>query len=148
VFRQNTHVLVTPLRDYLLVHDSCNNERLIHERIRSPIGIKSILIDKSELTPISLWCCHTFALQSNTNLLLLIGVDGMSTISVRLSDREDMLIRNYVELHDIDLSACIRQAVIEKIEDEYDLTLFNMVWDEEQHQDRISHHQVKKELGL
>ncbi len=72
----------------------------------------------------------------------------MSIISVRLSDKEDMLIRKYTELHDIDLSAFIRQAVIEKIEDEYDLTLFHKVWDEEQHQDRISHHQVKKVLGL
>ncbi len=72
----------------------------------------------------------------------------MSTISLRLSDKEDMLIRKYAELHNMDLSTFIRQAVIEKIEDEYDLTLFNKVWDEEQQQERISHDQLKRELGL
>jgi RHH-type rel operon transcriptional repressor/antitoxin RelB len=72
----------------------------------------------------------------------------LSTISLRLSDKEDMLIRKYAELHNMDLSTFIRQAVIEKIEDEYDLTLFNKVWDEEQQQERISHDQLKRELGL
>jgi len=32
--------------------------------------------------------------------------------------------------------------------DEYDLTLFNKVWEEEQNADRISHEAVKRELGL
>ncbi len=72
----------------------------------------------------------------------------MSTISLRLSDKEDMLIRKYAELHNMDLSAFIRQAVIEKIEDEYDLTLFNKVWSEEENQQRISHEDLKRELGL
>jgi RHH-type rel operon transcriptional repressor/antitoxin RelB len=72
----------------------------------------------------------------------------MSTISLRLSDKEDMLIRKYAELHGIELSTFIRQTLIEKIEDEYDLTLFNKVWEEEQHHERMSHEQVKKELGL
>jgi hypothetical protein len=72
----------------------------------------------------------------------------MSTISLRLSDREDMLIRKYAELHHLDLSTFIRQTVMEKIENEFDLTLFDKVWDEEQHQERISHEQLKSELGL
>lgn len=72
----------------------------------------------------------------------------MSTVSLRLNDRDDTLIRKYAELHNMDLSAFIRQAVIEKIEDEYDLTLFDKVWDEEKLQDRISHEDLKRELGL
>jgi RHH-type rel operon transcriptional repressor/antitoxin RelB len=72
----------------------------------------------------------------------------MGTISLRLNDRDDMLIRKYAELHNMDLSTFIRQAAIEKIEDEYDLTLFNKVWDEEQNQERISHDELKRELGL
>ena len=51
-------------------------------------------------------------------------------------------------MNGMDLSAFIRQAVIEKIEDEYDLALFNKVWAEEQNQGRVSHEQVKRELGL
>ena len=72
----------------------------------------------------------------------------MSVISLRLNDRDNTLIRKYAELNGMELSAFIRQAVIEKIEDEYDLALFNKVWAEEQDQKRISHKQLKKELGL
>ncbi len=72
----------------------------------------------------------------------------MSTVSLRLNDKDDSLIRKYAELHNIDLSTFIRQAVIEKIENEYDLKLFNKVWEEEKDQERISHDDLKKELGL
>ncbi|MCK9253870.1 MAG: DUF6290 family protein [Clostridiales bacterium] len=72
----------------------------------------------------------------------------MSIVSLRLNDRDNTLIRKYAELNGMELSAFIRQAVIEKIEDEYDLALFNKVWEEEQDQKRISHEQLKKDLGL
>jgi len=72
----------------------------------------------------------------------------MSTISIRLNEKDDMLIRKFAELHNMDLSAFIRQAVIEKIEDEYDLTLFNNVWAEEQNKERTSHAELIRELGL
>lgn len=72
----------------------------------------------------------------------------MSTISLRLNDKEDTLIRKYAELHQMDLSTFIRQAVIEKIEDEYDLSLFDKVWEEEKNQEKLSHENLKKDLGL
>ena len=72
----------------------------------------------------------------------------MSTVSLRLNDKDDSLIRKYAELHNLDLSTFIRQAVIEKIENEYDLKLFNRVWEEEKNQEHISHDDLKKELGL
>lgn len=72
----------------------------------------------------------------------------MSTISLRLNDRDNTLIRKYAELNGMELSAFIRQTVIEKIEDEYDLALFDKVWNEERNQERISHEQLKSELGL
>lgn len=72
----------------------------------------------------------------------------MPTISLRLNDMDNTLIRKYAELHNLDLSTFIRQAVIEKIEDEYDLTLFNKVWDEDQDQERLSNDKLKRELGL
>ena len=72
----------------------------------------------------------------------------MGTVSLRLNSKDDTLIRKYAELHNMDLSSFIRQTVIEKIEDEYDLTLFNKVWEEEKNQERISHEELKKELGL
>ena len=72
----------------------------------------------------------------------------MSTVSLRLNDKDDTLLRKYAELHNMDLSTFIRQAVIEKIEDEYDLSLFDKVWEEEQNEECISHEDLKKELGL
>lgn len=72
----------------------------------------------------------------------------MGTVSLRLNDKDDTLIRKYAELHKMELSAFIRQAVIEKIEDEYDLSLFNKVWDEEQKLEKLSHEDVKRELGI
>jgi len=72
----------------------------------------------------------------------------MGTISVRLNEKDDKLIRKYAELNDIDLSSLVRQAVIEKIEDDYDLSLFDKVWELENGKDRVSHKDLKRELGL
>jgi hypothetical protein len=72
----------------------------------------------------------------------------MSIISVRLTDKDDALIRKYAEVHNMDLSTFIRQAVMEKIEDEYDLDLFNRIWEESKSDERFAHDVVKKELGL
>lgn len=55
----------------------------------------------------------------------------MGIISMRLFDWDNTLIRMYLEMLGLEFSAFIRQAVIEKIENEYDLALFNQVWDEE-----------------
>lgn len=46
------------------------------------------------------------------------------------------------------LSTFIRHSILEKIEDEYELKLFNKVWEEEKDYERVSHEELKKELGL
>jgi RHH-type rel operon transcriptional repressor/antitoxin RelB len=46
------------------------------------------------------------------------------TISVRLSDQDTELFKTYAAMHNISLSDLIRTAVIEKIEDEYDLKCY------------------------
>ena len=46
------------------------------------------------------------------------------TISVRLSKEDTELIKKYAEINNISLSDLIRNAVIEKIEDEYDLKCY------------------------
>jgi hypothetical protein len=48
----------------------------------------------------------------------------------------------------LDLSSFIRQAVIEEIEDEYDLALFHKVWEEEKGNERVTQEAAKKEFGL
>ncbi len=46
------------------------------------------------------------------------------TISLRLNDADTMLFKKYAELNGITLSELIRQSVIERIEDEYDLKAY------------------------
>jgi len=70
-------------------------------------------------------------------------------ISLRLSDEETLLIKNYAALHNISLSDLFRQAVMEKIEDEYDLSSFNKAMEEYQKdQTTYTLDEVEKELGL
>ena len=70
-------------------------------------------------------------------------------ISLRLSEEDTILIKNYAALHNISLSDLFRQAVIEKIEDEYDLAAYNKAM-EEYKKDSTTYtlDEVEKELGL
>lgn len=72
----------------------------------------------------------------------------MGRISLRLTDKEDALIRNYAKVYDMELSSFIREVVMEKIEDDYDLKLFDKIWEETKDEETYSHEEVKKELGL
>lgn len=45
-------------------------------------------------------------------------------ISVRLSDKETELVKAYAEMNNISLSDLVRKAILEKIEDEYDLECY------------------------
>lgn len=51
------------------------------------------------------------------------GVKPMA-VSLRLSKEDEALIRSYAALKKISVSEMIRQAVMEKIEDEYDLKAY------------------------
>ena len=46
----------------------------------------------------------------------------MSTISLRLNNRDDELIKKYAKMKNISVSKLIRDAVIEKIEEELDVS--------------------------
>ncbi len=71
------------------------------------------------------------------------------TVSLRLNDDDTKLIKDYVALHNMSLSELIRQAVIEKIEDEYDLSAYNRAMEEfKKDSTTYSLDEVKKELGL
>ena len=47
------------------------------------------------------------------------------TISLRLSDEDTKLIKDYAKINNMSVSDLIRKAVIEKIEDEIDLEAYN-----------------------
>ncbi|SDP43896.1 Ribbon-helix-helix protein, copG family [Eubacterium maltosivorans] len=45
-------------------------------------------------------------------------------VSVRLNKEDEALIRNYAQMKNLSVSEAIRQAVMEKIEDEFDLKVY------------------------
>ena len=70
-------------------------------------------------------------------------------ISLRLTDEDTVLIKNYAALHNISLSELFRQSVMEKIEDEYDLAAYNKAMGEYK-KDSVTYSlaEVEKELDL
>ncbi len=70
-------------------------------------------------------------------------------ISLRLDNAEAALVRDYAAIHGLTLSELFRQAVMEKIEDEYDLQAYEKAI-AEYRSDPVTYSldQVEKELGL
>lgn len=46
-------------------------------------------------------------------------------LSVRLNEEDEKLVKKYAELHNISISELVRTAVLEHIEDEYDLKAYD-----------------------
>lgn len=71
------------------------------------------------------------------------------TISVRLNDADTELIKSYAALNNISVSELVRQAVMEKIEDEIDLQLFAEAKEDFKKNPRTyTLDEAEKELGL
>jgi RHH-type rel operon transcriptional repressor/antitoxin RelB len=49
----------------------------------------------------------------------------MATFSLRVGKNEERLLREYAKIHNISVSELLRDAAIEKISDEIDLSLFD-----------------------
>jgi len=73
----------------------------------------------------------------------------MNLITLRINDDDDNLIRNYAKVNNISISELMRQAVLEKIEDEIDLDLYTQAMKEhtENPQD-ISFDEIMTELSF
>ncbi len=71
------------------------------------------------------------------------------TISLRLSDEDTMIIKKYAELNRLSVSDLIRQSVMERIESEYDLEIFDKAMAEYKNNPvTYSLDDVERELGL
>lgn len=69
------------------------------------------------------------------------------TICVRLNDADTELVRRYAELNDVSISELVRKALMEKIEDEIDLKLWEKAMAEyRQNPVTYSHEEAKKML--
>ena len=72
----------------------------------------------------------------------------MTVVSLRIDNQEDKLIKEYAKANNISVSALFRNAVLEKIEDEIDLGLYNQAMsDHNQNPQSISFEDMLKELA-
>ena len=73
----------------------------------------------------------------------------MSIIQARISGEEENLIMQYVKLKNISISDLIRDAVMEKIDDEIDLKLYEHAMSEyKKNPVTYTLDEVERELGL
>jgi len=52
------------------------------------------------------------------------------SISIRVSEKESKLIKKYAELNGTTVSEVMRQAILSKIEDEFDIFLYEQAYKE------------------
>ena len=73
----------------------------------------------------------------------------MAVTSVRLTEEESALIRSYCTIHGMSMSDALKRALIERIEDEFDLAEFESA--KKRYEEKpvsYSLEEVRKELGL
>lgn len=71
------------------------------------------------------------------------------TISLRMSDEDFLLIKKYAELKGLSVSELVRQSVLERMEEEYDLKAYEKAM-QSFRKDPVTYslEEVEKELGL
>ena len=71
------------------------------------------------------------------------------TFSLRLSNEDSILIKKYAAVHNLTVSELVRQSVMERIENEYDLDAFRKAMDEyNENPQTYSLEEMERELGL
>lgn len=71
------------------------------------------------------------------------------SFSIRLSAEEKSLAESYAKIHGFSLGEAFKKALFEKIEDEYDIAVGDLAYEEFlKDPQTISHDDLKKELGL
>ena len=71
------------------------------------------------------------------------------SFSIRMNDDEEKLFKSYASFHGCSLGEALKSALLEKIEDEYDITLAEQAhYEYLKDSETYSLDEVKKELGL
>lgn len=71
------------------------------------------------------------------------------TVSVRLNNDDAALFRSYAALHGLTVSELVRRAVLERINDEYDLKCYDRAMAEyRKNPETFTLDDVEKEIGL
>ena len=73
----------------------------------------------------------------------------MNVITLRINDDDNKLVRDYAKANNITISDLVRNSVLEKIEDNIDLKLYNQAMkDHEENPQDISFDEMMTELGF
>jgi predicted DNA-binding protein len=78
----------------------------------------------------TLYICNTMYCKNLSNVIQCNTRSDMMSISIRLSEKESELIRKYAELNGTTVSEVMRQAILSKIEDEFDIFLYEEAYKE------------------
>lgn len=71
------------------------------------------------------------------------------SFSIQLNEQEEKLFKSYADFHGISLDEAFKNAVLEKIVDEYDIVLAEQAHNEfVKDPQTVSHEKLMKELGL
>lgn len=71
------------------------------------------------------------------------------SFSIRLNEQEEKLFKSYADFHGFSLGEAFKNALLERIEDEYDIALAEQAHKEYMKEPQtISHEDMMKELGL
>ena len=71
------------------------------------------------------------------------------TISLRLSEQDALLIKKYSEINGLSISELVRQAVLEKIENEFDIKAYKDAMNQlKEDNTTYSLSEVENKLGL
>ena len=73
----------------------------------------------------------------------------MNILTLRINDDDNKLVRDYAQANNITISDLIRDSVLEKIEDEIDVKLYNQAMkDHLENPQDISFDEMMTELGF
>jgi len=71
------------------------------------------------------------------------------TISIRLNEEDAKLIKSYAKINKTTISEFVRKAIMEKIEDEYDLECYYKALEEfKKNPKTYTHEEVKRMLNI
>ncbi len=74
----------------------------------------------------------------------------MSVVSLRLNEKEEKVLKEFAGFENIGISTYIKKVLFEKLEEEYELKLFDSLWNEhiQSGGETVTLEEVAKENGI
>lgn len=74
----------------------------------------------------------------------------MSVVLLRLNEKEEKVLKEFARFENVGLSTYIKKFLFEKLEEEYELKLFDSLWNEhiESGEETVTLEEIAKENGI